>query len=148
MRRLLRFAVWTMIVAAVTRVAADVASRRYRGATDPDDDEFRLACHVGGVDAASHAASLRSVGLRLRIGGISLDLSGATLDPDGAVVDVDLLAGGVALTVDPSWRVDVESTLAAGDVAVDLPPPEVLPDGAPRLLVRVGGRAGGVTIAA
>jgi hypothetical protein len=148
MKRLFRTLVVLVLVSVGAHFVAAELRRRYEGDTTPDDDEFRLAGILGGAEVSSAATSLRSVGVKVALGGVALDLSDATLDPDGAQMDVDVTLGGLALTVPPTWRVDVESSLSGGDVATDLPDPDSLPADAPSLTVRVAGRGGGVAISA
>ena len=146
MKRILR----ALVVIAVFSVAAQLVGQRlrrdYEGDTTPEDDEFRVAGILGGADVSSTASALRSVGVKAAFGGVAIDLSGATLAAEGGEIDIHVSLGGVALTVSPDWRVDVESALSGGDVATDLPDPETLPADAPTLTVRVAGRGGGVAV--
>ncbi|HSG78165.1 MAG TPA: LiaF domain-containing protein [Acidimicrobiia bacterium] len=148
MKRLFRTLFVIAAVSFGTHLLSTELSRRFVGETRPDDDEFRLAGILGGAQVASTATSLRSVGVKVVCGGVALDLSGATLDSAGAHMDVDVALGGVALTVPPTWRVEVDSTLSGGDVATDLPDADTLEPDAPTLTVRVSGRGGGVAISA
>jgi predicted membrane protein len=140
--------------ALFTLVAVSVAmwfvgqqmSKRFQGDTHPDDDTFRLMVLAGGTAVKSHATALRSVQVKVRAGGLDLDLTGAALSPEGAHVDLDVMAGGVQLTVPADWRVYVVQHVEKGEIEVDVPDPESLPNDAPILTIQAEVKAGGVTI--
>ena len=124
------------------------ASKRFQGDTTPDDDTFRVMAFLGGAAVASKATALRSIQAKVRVGGMDLDLSGATLSSEGAHIDLDVMAGGVQLTVPDWWRVYVVQHVDKGEVEVDVPDPETLPADAPILTVQADVKAGGVVIRA
>lgn len=146
MKALVRALVVFVILSVAMWVVGRVASERYEDGTEPDDDEFRLMAFLGGKQVRSRAAALRSVKAAVRVGGMDLDLSEATLDAAGAHLDIDVTAGGLRVTVDPSWRVYVVRDVSSGEVEVDLADPDTLPDDAPVLTVQATVRAGGVMI--
>ena len=140
--------------ALITLVAVSVAmwlvgqrvAKQFQGDTHPDDDSFRLMAFLGGAAAKSRATALRSVKAKVRAGGLDLDLTGATLSPEGAHVDLDVMAGGIQLTVPADWRVYVVQHVEKGEVDIDVADPESLPSDAPILTVQAEVKAGGVAI--
>ncbi len=143
-----------LIGAFITLVAVSVAmwlvgqstAKKFRGDTHPDDDSFRLMAFLGGSAVKSHATPLRSVEAKVRAAGLDLDLTEATLSAEGAHIDLDVKAGGVQLTVPADWRVYVVQHVEKGEVDVDVPDPESLPNDAPILTVQAEVKAGGVAI--
>lgn len=148
MKTLLRAVLVTLVISVAMWVVGRIASERFEDGTDPDDDEFRLAAFLNGKDVASHAGALRAASASVRVGGMNLDLSEATLDPDGAHLDLDVLAGGLKVTVHPGWRVYVVEEVSGGGIDIDLPDPDSLPADAPMLTIQATIRAGGVLIEA
>ena len=146
MKRILRFVGWVAALAVIGRVVGALMTRRFVAGSTPSDDDFRVAAIMGGAEVTSTASALRSVRVKSVFGGVSLDLTEATLSPDGATVDIEISMGGVAMSVGAQWRVEIDSTLTAGDVVAELADPDALAPDAPRLTVRVRGRAGGVAI--
>lgn len=148
MKQMVRAMVVAVVVAAAMWAVGRVTSERFEEGTDPDDDEFRLMAFLGGKQVRSQATALRAVKAVVRVGGIDLDLSEATLDRDGAHLDIQVTAGGLRVAVDPSWRVYVVQDVSNGEVEVDLPDPDTLPDDAPVLTVQATVSMGGVMIEA
>ena len=148
MKRLFRVLITFAAVSVAMWLAGRRASKRFQGDTTPDDDAFRVMAFLGGAAVASKATALRSIQAKVRVGGMDLDLSGATLSSEGAHVDLDVMAGGVQLTVPDWWRVYVVQHVDKGEVEVDVPDPETLPTDAPILTVQADVKAGGVVIRA
>jgi hypothetical protein len=145
MKRFVKGLVWFVAIATALRILGELAARRFESGNE-ESDEVRLAAIWGGRDFHSTSAALSSVWGRVILGGINLDLTDATLHPDGASIDLDVRLGGVNLTVPAAWRVDVDDSMRAGGVAVQVP--EHTDDDAPPLRVAVRGSAGGVNVEA
>jgi len=148
MKKLSRSLITVIAVTTAMWLVGREMAKRFQGDTHPDDDSFRVMALLGGSSIASHAAALRSVQAKVRAGGIDLDLTGATLSPEGAHLDIDVMAGGMEVSVPTGWRVYVVQHVQNGEVEIDVADPETLPTDAPILTVQAEVRAGGVTIKA
>lgn len=146
MKRLIKVLVTFMALSAAMWLAGRRVSRKFQGATSPDDDSFRVMAFMGGAAVASKATALRSVQAKVVVGGMDLDLTGATLAPEGAHVELEVKAGGVQVSVSPTWRVYVVHHVDKGEVEVDVPDPDTLPGDAPILTIQAEVKAGGVVI--
>lgn len=148
MKTLARTLITVVAVSIAVRLVGREMAKRFQGDTHPDNDTFRVMAFLGGSSISSHALSLRSIQAKVRAGGIDLDLTGATLSPEGAHLDIDVMAGGMEVTVPGGWRVYVVQQVEKGEVEVDVTDPATLPTDAPVLTVQAEVRAGGVTIKA
>lgn len=148
MKSLLRVLFTLLAVSVAAWLVGQRLARQFQGGTDPDDDEFRVMAFAGGAAVRSHATALRSVQAKVRAGGIDLDLTEATLSPEGAHIDLDVVAGGVQLTVPAAWRVYVVEHVDKGEVEKSFADPETLPADAPILTVQAEVKAGGIVIRA
>ncbi len=148
MKTLARTLITVVAVSIAVRLVGREMAKRFQGDTHPDNDTFRVMAFLGGSSISSHALSLRSIQAKVRAGGINLDLTGATLSPEGAHLDIDVMAGGMEVTVPVGWRVYVVQQVEKGEVEVDVTDPATLPTDAPVLTVQAEVRAGGVTIKA
>ncbi|MEK7251826.1 MAG: LiaF domain-containing protein [Actinomycetota bacterium] len=148
MKTLARTLITVVAVSIAVRLVGREMAKRFQGDTHPDNDTFRVMAFLGGSSISSHALSLRSIQAKVRAGGIDLDLTGATLSPEGAHLDIDVMAGGMEVTVPVGWRVYVVQQVEKGEVEVDVTDPATLPTDAPVLTVQAEVRAGGVTIKA
>lgn len=146
MKTLIRAVITSIAISLAVRVIGGVIARQFQGDTDPDDDAFRVMAFLGGASVSSRAKALRSVQVKVRAGGIDLDLTGATLSPEGAHLDIDVMAGGMEVTVPAEWRVYVVQHVEKGEVDVEVTDPATLPDDSPILTVQAEVRAGGVSI--
>ena len=148
MRRLAKFLISFLFVGAAMWAIGQVLSKNYEGDSDPDDDEFRVGAIVGGRQVVSHATALHLVSARVFMGGVDLDLRQTTLDPKGGHLSLRVTAGGVRVSVPPTWMVVVADDVVGGTVDLDTTPPEDLPSDAPVLTVEATVRSGGVMIEA
>jgi len=121
-----------------------IARRLSRG--DESSDEFELAVVMGGKEFRSYAEQLRSGTVTTIWGGTSLDLRAAALSPGGADLELRTIMSGTEVRVPPTWRVEIDQTVSAGEFAVDLPGADDLPEGAPTLRIRATTRIGGVLV--
>ena len=148
MRRLIRFLFKFAIVWVAIWFVGRAASKAFEAETTPDDDEFKVMGFLGGRAVTSRAGSLRRATVQAMLGGIDLDLRKATLDPVGAHLAIKVTAGGMRVTLPPTWKVYVAEDVQGGAVEVDVPTPEELGDDAPVLTIEAVVRSGGVTIEA
>lgn len=70
------------------------------------------------------------------LGGHRLDLRGSELSEDGAVLQIFVLWGGIDITVPESWTVSAQVFATLGGAGDKTRPPNALPAGLPRLVVR------------
>ena len=146
-RRLLRFflfAIAMQILGAI--IGQTIAKKLARG--DETSDDFQVAAVMGGKQFNSTAGQLRHGSAIASLGGVEIDLREATLDPDGADLDLKATLGGVSVIVPDTWAVDVAEDVEAGEVNVEVTPPEKLPEDAPKLHIDARARMGGVQVMA
>lgn len=148
MRRLIRFLFKFALVWIALWLIGRFASKALEGETTPDDDEFKVAGFLGGRAVVSRAKSLRRATVQAIVGGIDLDLRGATLASAGAHLSLKVTAGGIRVSVPPTWKVYVAEEVMGGAVEVDVPDPNELADDAPTLTVEAVARSGGIVIEA
>ena len=119
---------------------------RLLGEGDEDTDEFRVVVLWGGRQFRSRAGSLKRGSLLAVMGGAQLDFTAATPQTGGADVEVQTLLGGVEVIVPASWRLDVDSDLAAGAVEIRRVQEDDLAADAPWLRLRAVPRLGGIAV--
>ena len=148
-KHLIRFVVLMALVGAgLWGLGLALARRFEQGEGYPGSDQFRIAAYWGGREFTSTSTALRSGWAVAVLGGIALDLRDCQLADEGAKLTLRATAGGIAVVVPDGWRVEVERNLQGGDIQVDVPDPDGLPDDAPTLTIVATALGAGIVVKA
>lgn len=114
---------------------------------DETSDEFVLPTVLFGSEFVSSAESFKSGVVTTYMGGVEIDLSAANIE-ENATLNLLTIMGGVSIKVPDHWRIDLESSVTAGDCRLRAEGQEDLPDDAPTLHIDARTIMGGVDIRA
>ena len=146
MRTLAKLLLFAVASALAARAAGLLLSRRLDEGSEVSD-EFRRVVVLRGSEFRSRSKGLRRGEVSVLMGAAQVDLRDAVLDPAGARIVADNTLGGLSILVRDDWVVTVDDTRkGGGEVQVDVADPTTLPDGAPRLHIRLLTRAAGSAV--
>lgn len=114
---------------------------------DESSDEFKLATILFGSEFVSSAESFRHGVVTTYMGGVEVDLTGATIE-HRATLSLLTVMGGVSVRVPDTWRVNLNSSVTAGDAQLTAEGQDDLPADAPVLNIDARTIMAGVDIRA
>lgn len=144
MRVLKRVILGVLFVDILLVIAAQVAKRLLPAYGDDGSDVFAAVAAMGGTNIVNRSDSFRSGSGTAVMGGMTIDLTAAQL-AHSATLELTAVAGGIEVTVPPSWRVEMTSSVFAGGTE-NLTDPDAVSDDAPLLVVDARAYFGGIAI--
>jgi predicted membrane protein len=147
MKKLLKILLWVVLINVLARIAAQAVTKVLGERDDPDADTFKLVAIMDGRRFESVASPLRSGEVITVAGAADIDLRQAVLPPEGAHVRAIVVAGGVRILACKSWRIDLHEQVVGGQVQIEIPGQDELPDDAPTLHIDATVYGGGLVIA-